>query len=66
MAKKIKDADDNYATKKEKVDRLKLNKLQLSMKTPGMATALKKSQKDMGKAKLPKVKAKKKALGLVR
>ena len=59
--KRKSDADDKYVIKDEKYDKKMLKKDEKSMKTAGIATALKKSQKEMGKSKKPKVKPMKKA-----
>lgn len=60
MKKKSCDGDDKYAEKNEKYHKKSVKKDEKSMKTAGIATALKKSEKKMGKAKLPKVKPMKK------
>lgn len=54
------DADDMYVVKKEKKAKKKRNNMPKDMKVAGVATALKNSQKEMGKAKLIKVKPMKK------
>ena len=52
--------DDNYVAKDERYNRKQSMKELKSMKTAGIANALKKSQKKMGKAKIPKVKPQRK------
>lgn len=58
--KKKSDADDKYVVKDEKYDRKMVKKDAKRMKTAGLAAALKKSQKEMGKTDKPKVKPMKK------
>lgn len=52
--------DDKYMVKNEKYDKKLLKKEVKSMKTAGIATALKKAEKEEGKAKIPKVKPQRK------
>ena len=58
--KKKSDADDKYVVKDEKYDRKSVRKGVKRMKTAGLASALKKSEKEMGKTDKPKVKPMKK------
>lgn len=62
MAKKkmMQNGDDSYVAKDEKYNKKMKKKDAKSMKTAGVANALKKSQSKMGYAKLPKVKPSKK------
>jgi len=58
--KKIHDGDDEYAVKDEKYGKKMVKKDAKDMKTAGIASKLKKSEKDMGYSKKPKVKPMKK------
>jgi len=60
MKAKKSPGDDKYVAKDEKFNRKKDIKEMKSMKTAGIANALKKAQKNMGKAKIPKVKPQRK------
>ncbi len=54
------DSDDIYVVKVEKKAKKMKESDRKEMKTAGIATELKKAEKEMGKAKLPKVKPMKK------
>jgi hypothetical protein len=59
--KKMKAGDDKYIAKDEKYNKKMKKKVAKGMKTAGIANELKESQREMGYAKLPKVKPQRKA-----
>ena len=60
MKKSKSRGDDNYVEKDEKYNKKMKKKADKSMKTAGLATALKMSEKKMSYSKLPSVKPTKK------
>lgn len=59
-------AGGNYTERDEKYDKKMKKKDAKAMKTAGIATALKKSEKKMGKTDKPKVKPVKKGKGFIK
>jgi hypothetical protein len=60
LMKKVKSGDDKYVAKDEKYDKKMKKKAVKGMKTAGIATELKESQREMGYSKMPKVKPQRK------
>ena len=58
--KKMKAGDDSYVAKDEKYNKKMKKKAVKGMKTAGIATELKQSQREMGYSKMPKVKSQRK------